>query len=72
MPDVIGRNTINQITAAFPRTIAVLNDFGVDVCCGGDVTVAEAADRDGVNLVQLRRALEAVIDPGTPVRSALK
>lgn len=54
--------TINEIVAQHPETIAVFNRFGFDTCCGGGVSVAEAARRDGVELesvlAELRRALE--------------
>ena len=53
--------TVNEITARYPETIAVFNDFGVDACCGGDAVLREAAARDGVDLPALAAALERVI-----------
>ena len=54
--------TINEIVAQHPETIAVFNRFGFDTCCGGGVSVRDAARRDGVELesvlAELRRALE--------------
>lgn len=58
--------TVNEITAQYPDTIAVFNDFGVDACCGGDATVREAAERDGVNLDSLRAALGRVVPERAP------
>ena len=53
--------TVNDITARFPETIAVFNDFGVDACCGGDLRLADAATRDGVDLQALTDALARAI-----------
>ena len=46
-------STVNEVIAAYPDTIAVFNAFGVDLCCGGDDTLEEAAmhsqvDADGL------------------------
>lgn len=53
--------TVNDITARFPETIAVFNDFGVDACCGGDLRLVDAAARDGVDLQALTEALAKAI-----------
>lgn len=53
--------TLNEITARYPATIAVFNDFGMDVCCGGDVPLAEAAERDGVDLGALTAVLKLAV-----------
>ena len=60
--------TLNEITARFPATIAVFNDFGMDVCCGGDVSLAEAASRDGADLDAVTAALKLAVSeqPVTP------
>ena len=54
--------TINEIVARHPETVACFNRFGFDTCCGGGVSVEEAARRDGVDvdavLAELRRAME--------------
>ena len=54
--------TVDQLTARFPEAIAVLNRFGIDMCCGGGVTLAEAADRDGAPIDEVRRALAEVLE----------
>lgn len=56
--------TINEIVARFPQTVAVFNRFGFDTCCGGGITIAEAARRDGVDATLVRRALEDVLGGG--------
>ena len=54
--------TVDQITARFPDAIEVLNRFGIDMCCGGGVTPAEAADRDGAPFDGVKRALAEVLE----------
>jgi regulator of cell morphogenesis and NO signaling len=55
--------TINSIVARNPETIPVFNRLGMDTCCGGGVSVEEAARRDGLALetvmAELRQAIEA-------------
>ena len=53
--------TVDQITARFPEAIEVLNRFGIDMCCGGGVTLAEAAERDGAPIDEVKRALAGVL-----------
>ena len=59
--DLDASATINDITTRYPQVITVFNDFGVEICCGGDITVSEAAERDGVDLQALTTALENAI-----------
>ena len=62
--------TVDQITARFPQAIAVLNRFGIDMCCGGGVSLEEAARRDGASLAEVREALRAVLPQEPAGRSA--
>lgn len=57
------RMTLDEITTRYPETIEVFNRFGIDICCGGGATVAEAAERDGVRLGVLEEALKELIAP---------
>ena len=50
--------TLNDAIRLHPRSVAVFNEYGLDSCCGGAATIAEAAERDGVPLDDLLRALE--------------
>jgi iron-sulfur cluster repair protein YtfE (RIC family) len=54
-------DVVNDVIAAMPRTIGVFNDHGIDACCGGAVTIREAAERDGADLYALMRALHQVV-----------
>lgn len=57
--------TVDQLTARFPEVIEVLNRFGIDMCCGGGVTLAEAASRDGASIDDVKKALAEVLAPPT-------
>jgi len=56
--------TINDIVARYPGTIATFNRFGMDTCCGGAVTVEEAARRDGIDAAEVIAALRELIEGG--------
>lgn len=49
--------TLDEVTNRYPQTIEVFNRFGVDICCGGGVSLAEAAQRDGIELRRLMHEL---------------
>ena len=51
--------TINEITQRSPKTLPVLNGFGLDTCCGGPLSLEEAARRHGLDLAELLASLEA-------------
>jgi iron-sulfur cluster repair protein YtfE (RIC family) len=49
--------------ASVPAARAVLERFGVNHCCGADLTLREGAAAAGVELTVLLRALDAVGQP---------
>ena len=53
--------TVNEIVAKYPATIAIFNRYGIDSCCGGGVSVEEAAHRDGVDPGMLCRELQQAV-----------
>lgn len=53
--------TVNEVIARHPGTVAVFNAYGIDACCGGAVSVDEAARRDGADPAALRAALERAV-----------
>lgn len=55
--------TVNAVIASFPSALPVFSSFGIDSCCGGALSVAEAARRHRVPLETLLSALEAAIAP---------
>jgi regulator of cell morphogenesis and NO signaling len=60
--------TVNQVLLEHPATVAVFNAFGIDACCGGDVSIEEAARRDGADASALLAALDAIIAASPEVR----
>jgi regulator of cell morphogenesis and NO signaling len=56
--------TVNELILRYPATIAVINAFGIDSCCGGGVPLKTVARRDELDLDALVAALEAVIPAG--------
>ncbi|MBI1808674.1 MAG: DUF542 domain-containing protein [Gemmatimonadetes bacterium] len=54
--------TVNEIIARYPATIAVLNSFGIDTCCGGMTSLDEAAVRDGADADALFAAVKAAAE----------
>lgn len=60
MPSEITVNpgaTVNDTIARFPATARVFNRFGIDTCCGGGSTVAEAARLERIDPALLIEAL---------------
>jgi regulator of cell morphogenesis and NO signaling len=56
--------SLNEVLRRQPTTTVVLNAFGLDVCCGGARSLAEAAAEDGVDIDVLLAALEASLEEG--------
>ena len=53
-------STIDEIIAHHPSSIAVLNAFGIDTCCGGGDSLANAAAHARVDVASLLAALQRV------------
>lgn len=53
--------TINDIVAQHPETAGVFHRFGLDTCCGGGVSVSDAAQRHGLDVEMLLEALRDVL-----------
>lgn len=54
--------TVNDMVIRWPATIAVFNRFGIDSCCGGAVSVEDAARREGVDATALCAALRSAVN----------
>lgn len=52
--------TVGEIAASLPGATAVFRRFKLDFCCGGDVRLADAAARRGVDPAEIRQALVAL------------
>lgn len=57
--------TVNQVLLEHPGSIAVFNRLGIDACCGGGDTLAQAA-ADGPGLARLMAALDEAIKTTHP------
>jgi iron-sulfur cluster repair protein YtfE (RIC family) len=53
------RLTVNELLRRHPSVLPVLNGFGVDSCCGGSDSLAEAARSAQIPLDALMAALDA-------------
>lgn len=64
MTDRPGTTTVGDIVAADFRTASVFEQFGIDFCCGGRRTLAEACRTAGVDSDALVRALDVLPPAG--------
>jgi regulator of cell morphogenesis and NO signaling len=60
--------TLNALVDRFPAALPVLQEFGLDTCCGGAVTLERAAAHYGIDLRQLLEALRAAQTVAEPRR----
>lgn len=54
-------SVVNDVIQSHPDTTNVFNEFGIDACCGGAVSVQDAAVRDGADPAALLSALNSVV-----------
>ena len=59
-----GNRTVGEIAATLPGATAVFRKLKLDFCCGGDVALAEAVLKRGLDVAAVEEAL-AVLDPST-------
>lgn len=64
---VTGESTVGEIVAGDYRTAAVFNEYGIDFCCGGRRTIAEACNE---RLVQTEVVLKAIQRACAPLDSS--
>jgi regulator of cell morphogenesis and NO signaling len=57
MSETFERTTIGEIVAADFRTARVFEHFGIDFCCGGRRSIAEACEDAAVDPLAIERAL---------------
>jgi regulator of cell morphogenesis and NO signaling len=58
---VTAQTIVRDLAGRYPTTLKVLEDYGVDYCCGGDKTLADAAQESGAELDLLVAALQAAL-----------
>jgi regulator of cell morphogenesis and NO signaling len=57
--------TVNEILHRHPNAVSVLGSFGIDSCCGGGLSLEEAARRHGADPHVVLHAIEAVTPRAT-------
>lgn len=70
--DVSRESTVNDVLLRYPATVAVFNKFGIDACCGGEASIADAAQRDGADVEQLMSELGATLANSRDVDSGAR
>jgi len=61
-PRIDPRITINELLLRYPSAVSVLNELGIDSCCGGAESLAHVGERDGLDLPALLAALESAME----------
>ena len=58
---LVPEDTVEAAARRSPYGLPVLQRFGIDACCGGHLTLAQAAASAGVPVETLLRALEPAV-----------
>jgi iron-sulfur cluster repair protein YtfE (RIC family) len=68
LPDIAPTLVVNDAIRHWPAAITVLNQHGIDTCCGGAATLAGAAEEAGAPLDRLLADLReaAGVAPDAP------
>lgn len=56
----IAQNTIGEIVTNDFRTASIFKDAGIDFCCGGNKSIADACSEKGIDFTQLMQKLNSV------------
>ncbi|MDB4887348.1 MAG: hypothetical protein JWN79_2786 [Gemmatimonadetes bacterium] len=54
--------SVNQLIAHLPESMQLLNAYGVDTCCGGELPLQRAAREANVELELLLELLQSVAE----------
>ncbi|MBX9952277.1 MAG: iron-sulfur cluster repair di-iron protein [Candidatus Obscuribacterales bacterium] len=55
---ITGETSLGDIVAMHPGCSCLLEEFGIDYCCGGKTTLAEACEKKGLDFDEFRWKLE--------------
>jgi len=53
--------SVNDLVRRLPDALPVLNAFGLDTCCGGALSLADAARANGLAVDDLLDAIRAAV-----------
>lgn len=56
--------TVNQVIRLYPIVISVFNKFNIDSCCGGSDTLEAAAKKGNIDIEELLRELNLLLEKG--------
>jgi iron-sulfur cluster repair protein YtfE (RIC family) len=56
-----GEHTVGEAAGRSPRALAVIQEFGLDHCCGAHLTLTQAAATAGVRVEAVLRRLDDVL-----------
>lgn len=62
---IVSTNTVEDAARRSPRAAEILRGFGIDTCCGGRLTLSQAAASAGVAVETVLKALDAGWKDGT-------
>lgn len=67
MITITDETTVSEVARSFPNSIPVLQEYGIDFCCGGARSLREACRDKGISFESLLRGLEKAQQfPPTP------
>ncbi len=66
---VTGRTIVRELVGRYPATLKVFEEHGIDYCCGGNKSLADAAKESGAQLDSLLAALQAALE-AAPTKAA--
>src|SRR3990170_1187127 len=56
--NIAGTTTVGEVASKLPNATKVFARYGIDFCCGGGASLADACNMAGVKLDELVRAIE--------------
>ena len=57
LPPITAEQTVERVSRLYPGALDVMKEMGINHCCGGHLTLSEAAASAGVALEALLEAL---------------
>jgi hypothetical protein len=65
IPEITSDDPLNLIVERYPQTLAVLQHFGLDTCCGGALPLQTAAQHHALDLAEVLATLRAAAERAT-------